>query len=321
MSSALDVAECLYSLGYDLHVGLTGSSPFLYLLKDRRHYKTILPLNRMHAVAPEAAGLLWDEEPLLNISRIRQKSNQYGRSFLYELLGEVFSRSINRFSGVLQARRFHRILKKARVIIVACAFYRGAKEYLAEQTSAKLIMNHAGSVDAFENWWLTPKHLPNIPGDNLSLYDSFCRQFDGILFQTEDQAGESESKHASVRKRAIVIKPSCNEMEVLSAKISDSPYENGKSIIVCVGSLQSRKSQHRAIAAFEIISKYTGMRSSILSVLALRRPMAVVCRNCQKKWVFRTEFSSMVSGWDYLRYMAHATLLLQTSEAEGLSEF
>lgn len=319
MSSALDLSESLYLLGYDLHIILTGSSPLLYQIKDKIKTRTIIPLSNIHTL-PTKYKKYFERNYSFNFLDLSvEKSKSNGRNLFVEIFGNTFVRGVNSLSSLLSLNKSLKVIQKSDVIINCSGFFYGAKEALLSLTNAKIILNHPGSVSSYENWWLTNQNRPRKYNNNLSEYINFVSQFDYILFQAKDQALECEAQSYYLKGKTIVVKPSCEEQIVLAAKQLSSPFDEDNFHIVSVGSIQARKGQHYAIKALaKVLKNYTKVKlhfvggglkgeyyNELLDLINTLKLNEKVCFHGHRS--------------DYLSFMAHANIVLQTSEAEGVS--
>lgn len=180
---------------------------------------------------------------------------------------------------------------------------------------AKPILNHAGSPSTFIRWW----SAENSAISRAESYKIALRQYSGVLFQAQAHALEAIALGAIAPDLAFVVRPTCNESSVSNARRATSPFRSNRRAIVYVGSLQERKDQATAIRAFaEIASAHKdvdlhlvggGFRSDYGT--ELRRLAESL--NISRRVIFRGHRS------DSARFVAHSTIVLQTSRSEGVS--
>lgn len=305
-ATMLDVADTLYQLGHDVHIGLLATSKLFYLIHGRKKVRTQVPVKNIHTVPSNLGRLLFR----------RPKINKYRGYFTEKILRPLYI-FINKSHGFATQRIFFRKLRNADFVLTSL-FFEGANEKLRSVTNAKIILNHAGSVESFEKFWLSKIHQP-ISGDkNLSLYVNYCRQYDKILFQAPDQADECRNKSQYLKNLPFVIKPSCEESKVIAAKLSISPYTKKTYNIVNVGSVNRRKAQHHSIDAFALIAnKYPNIHLHFVGGILDIDYYNELLGESFKKFSNRIHFHG--HKYDYLRYLSKSDALLQTSNAEGVS--
>lgn len=308
-SSILDLAEKLRNIGYDINLGLLVSSKLAYIIRDYKKHKTIIPLTKIYALPKDLKNILLDKKALLaRASSLIDKSCKFFGLWMTDIEGFLFK------------SKFYNTLKRSEVVIFAVPLSRGAKEFIKSKTNARLVYNHAGSVDTYENFWLTNRNRPKNYNDNYSLYINYCKQFDNILFQAYDQAEECSKKASILKDLPVVIKPTCEENKVLSAKKTDSPYIDNTFNIVNIGSIMPRKAQEMSIQAFELVaSKYSNVFLHFVGSLYSDPDYYLNIKKLAKTRNLENRIHFHGHRDDYLRYLAHADILLQTSRAEGVS--
>ncbi len=305
-STILDASETLYTLGYDVYLGLIASSPISYVLFNKKHSKTIIPFKNIYAVPKSLTKYLY-----------KWKKGRK-RGFFIDNIVKPFFIILNDSTRLFQKRKFIKILHEVDVIITAVPFYTGAMEAIKSYSKAKIILNHAGSVHSYEKFWLTKSHQPKTPQKNLSLYVNYCNQFDYILFQADDQAKECKQQSPLLANSPIVVKPSCEEKKVIAAKKSNSPYKSDTFNIVNIGSIQPRKAQDLSVEVLlKLINEYPNIHMHFVGVVHDTDFLKRLKTEIEKHNLNNVHFYG--HRYDYLRFLAHADILLQTSKAEGVS--
>lgn len=305
MSSALDLAETLYGLNYRISICLT-SSRFLYCIRGIKNNIIKVPIGNIYTIPNEFESI---------------KSMAKRTSFKKTNFAGIIKTLTKKVIHVLLDRKndFYQLLKEADIIIDAAGFSGKGFRLIRQNTKASIIYNHAGSPKVFEDYWLTDDYLLEPATSRAERYINYCKRYDAILFQGFDQANACIEREASFKSKCYVVPPSCQEASVLASKQSENPYRVGRDAIVCVGSIQARKAQHLAIEAFSVIAgKYTnvdlhfvGGGTETVYGLWLQE---LIDNGCFNQRVFFHGHRQ-----DYLRFMAHATFVLQTSEEEGVS--
>lgn len=164
----------------------------------------------------------------------------------------------------------------------------------------------------------TNLHVPkNIPPQER--YVKFCQRFDGILFQAKDQAAECIQRGGMINDRCYVLPPTTAENEVLSSKQRKSPFTKNRKHIVYVGSVQPRKAQDIAIKSFSILAKQNDFVDLHLVGGGLETNYGKQLRTLSSNLNLNNRIYFHGHRKDYLRYMAHSDIILQSSKAEGVS--
>lgn len=309
-SSILDVCETLYSLGYNVHIGMTVSNKLLYILKDKKNAKCSIPLKNIHTVN-KSLGRYFNKK---NVSF-------QGDTELADRLKSLVHQISRILSGLVFRSRFYYILRNCDIIFSGVPFYRGALEAVRKSTKGRIILNHPGSVHTFEEYWLSDNNRPLNYDNNQSLYVNYCKQFDKILFQAEDQANECANKAPCLESLPIVIKPTCDEKIVLRALNSKSPYDQEDFNIVNIGSVQPRKAQEFSVHAFDLFLKKnpaSNVKLNFVGTILDNEYYKEINKTIQTLGLEEKVFFYK-HRTDYLRFIAHADVLLQSSKAEGVS--
>lgn len=318
-STVIDLAETVYALGFDVYLGLSTNHLMYGLVQsykvirgeNRNHTYTTIPFKRIYSIPA-------------NFTRIGEKfsektGNKERRSKIISYLN--IKKGVNNLLNQLpkKTKKFNEILKEVDLIINGASFTGDAITQFRNLSSAPIIYNHSGSPEAFEDYWLTDEYIPGSSTSNRDRYKKFCNHYDGLLFQAFEQKEECISRNPELNARCFVISPSCQESEVLAAKQLKNPYEHNRRSIVCVGSIQPRKAQHQAIKAFNKIYE----NCTDVDLHFIGGGMESEYGHSLKELVndFHLQRRVYFHGHrtDYLRYMAHAELILQSSEAEGVS--
>lgn len=303
-ASILDVIETLNNLGYNVNVILPSYSLLHFFVDSKfinKKFKSSLHFNNIITV-PNS----W-----LNLFTIYKSNNNSLIKILNNIILFIF--------GLLSKKRFYQTLKDADIIITAIPLSSGAKEIFKSLSSAKLMLNHAGSVESFSQYWLNEDHKPNNYDNSKTLYVNYCKQFDKILFQAEDQAQECRQQDRMLEGLPVVIKPSCSEDQVLSSKTSESPYLDSNFNIVNIGSIQPRKGQDLSIeASINFLKRHKNAELHFVGrVLDKRFYKSLLDFIEEEQLENKVKFYGHRN--DYIRFLSHADCLIQTSKAEGVS--
>lgn len=282
-SSALDLAEAFYDLGFDVHIGVTKYPAFIYRIFKWKI--TSFPFNRVGVVSHnliESAykSLLHKLFYLLSFRKINLKSfEKYDYTINVSVLSNKCLKSIKGMSQVT------------------------------------LVKNHPGSVETFRNYWIDKKM------DFKVEYLKSHSNYDKILFQSRYQANECETEFPELKGKPIVIEPTCKEAHVLGAKLRQPPYKknNANTILVNVGSIQPRKGQILSVKVLDELINY-GINSELHLVGGIIDNGYL--KNIKEE-IHNLNLSDKVfihgHKDNYLDYMAHSDIILQTSYSEGVS--
>lgn len=304
MSSSLDLAETLQLLGYNVSIGLTGGS-ILYKLRGCRQCRTMIPFKNIYTVPKVFQRALRKRSVKPFAARWSKKIKLFIQNLLIALAG--------------RKGRFFKLLAAADIIIDAANFSGKGLALVRSHSGAIVVKNHAGSPRAFEDFWLNDEHLLDPADSNRSRYIAYCRFYDALLFQAPDQASACIERDPALKTRCFVLPPTCQETRVLAASQLDSPYQSGRRAVVCVGSIQPRKAQHLAIEAFSMIAPgYQDVDLHFVGAGLDTDYGAGLLRKVEKVSLQDRVFFHG-HRQDYLRFMAHAMMVIQTSEEEGVS--
>ncbi len=296
-SSILDLAETAHYLGHETLLGLT-TGHLLHLIKKNFGHSTVTPLQKIITV-PNSFNLATNNKYKSNLNDAKK----------------TIAKILVRFGSI--NNKFINLLSQVDLIIVATLFTKNSLVEIKSKSRVPIIYNHAGSPDTFENYWLHQEFFPEM--SKRKRYINFCNQFDGILFQSCDQAEECIRRGAIHKSKSIVIEPSCLEKQVLAASQTKSPYSFQKRAIVCVGSIQKRKSQHWAVKVFsKAVQIYPEIELHFVGNISEKEYFKGLINNIKELGL---EEKIIFHGhrYDYLKYMAHAEILIQTSTSEGVS--
>jgi len=211
-------------------------------------------------------------------------------------------------------------LRESKVILKAASLSGGELAGLRAQTTSRIIQNHAGSPDAYEQYWIKKRHVPPGSDPGLSNYVNFCLGFDFLLFQSTEQGLLCAERHPMLRERILTLLPSSDETTIDAAMEYPSPYPVDRRTLVNVGTLQPRKDQMSSIYVFKALSEYH-QDVDLHFIGGWRSRPGYYAELLEEVRVNGLEGRVFFHGHrdDYLRYMCHADIILQTSKAEGVS--
>lgn len=304
LSSALDLAETMFALNHDVYVCINSPET-----PGQKTQHTSLPPYRICQIPPcyRTIGSIEDQSLIQILKDTKASSRKrIGRCLIFLRRREI---ELN----------FRQLLKKADLIFDFENFTADAINKIRRSSNAKLVRNHAGAPETFENYWVKDEHLTAPASNPTARYIEYCKRYDLLLFQAQDQAEDCAKRDSALKNKCYVISPSCSETEVLAAKQLHCPYQAEKKILVSVGSLQPRKAQHTTLEVFNELHKknpeaelhFIGGREKTEYGLKLKARISQM----------GLESSVFIHGFqhDYLRWMAHAHILIQTSLSEGVS--
>ncbi len=304
LSSALDLAETMFALKHDVHVCIsTPETP------GQKVQKTSLPPDRICRIPAcyRTIGSVEDQS-LIQILKDKKASSR---------------KRIGRCLSFLRKREielnFSQLLKKADLIFDFENFTASAIQKIRRLSNAKLVRNHAGAPETFEEYWVKNEHLTAPAESPAARYIEYCKRYDLLLFQAQDQAADCAKRDSALKNKCYVISPSCSESEVLAARQLPNPYQAQKKILVSVGSLQPRKAQHTSLEVFRDLHQKNP--EAELHLIGGREKTEYGLQLKASISEMGLENSVFIHGFqqDYLRWMAHADILIQTSLSEGVS--
>lgn len=224
------------------------------------------------------------------------------------------------------SQRFFRAIKKADVIIDCQAPSPTRCSVIKSVSSAKLVRNHAGSVAAFSEYFIPHQErcdsaVPSNKKTRLGIYQELMSEYDCGLFQSVGQMCESESLIKKWASKSFTLLPTCQESAIIEVQQQPSIWEDKHGFhIVCVGSLQPRKNQELAIKALNLVVRkrsekvwlhFVGSEVDERYALSLRKTALEL--GVRDKVLFHGHRG------DYLKFIVNASVVLQTSLAEGVS--
>jgi len=246
------------------------------------------------------------------INLLTKPTKRQLKTLVNSIVGIFNKHNLNIFDGIVM---------QADIIIKSMTMSGFELSLIRKRYNAIIIQNHAGSPHAYENYWLTEDQMPLNSDPSLSLYVNFCLAFDKILFQAQDQAMECAQRHPALSSKVITINPTCDEEKIIAAKEDKNPYNSEFVNLINVGTIQPRKAQHLTIESFQFILK-SHPKTRLHFVGGWERPYRDYVKEL-KRQIFELNMSEniFIHGHrdDYLRFMAHADILIQTSDAEGVS--
>lgn len=219
-----------------------------------------------------------------------------------------------------RSQKLIEVLERSDVILKAMGLTGQELTFIKKTSTAMLLQNHAGSPETYEKYWLRDEHIMATIDPELPRYVRFCLAFDKILFQSPVQAKECASRHPALPDRVLTLQPTCDERVAERAMRQESPYGKEQFVIVNVGVLSPRKAQLESIEAFANIA---GVHPKIhLYILGNTQMWSDYYKDlCARVKSLDLEDRVHFLGHrgDYLKYMAHADCMVQTSRGEGVS--
>tara|TARA_B100000315_G_scaffold256138_1_gene301326 strand:+ start:2286 stop:3572 length:1287 start_codon:yes stop_codon:yes gene_type:complete len=318
-ASIFDMATTLSTIGNEVHLGLISFDPFYIYRRKQLVRKKFDSEIKIH-YTPSCKKNLIRENTLAYFYKILIPNIKQCILMPSKITIKNVLESILVLVDLNKNKIFEDILTQSNIIIMATPFSGKELAALRNKTKAIVIHNHAGSPQTFEQYWLRKEHLRDDADPELSPYVNFCLSFDKILFQAEDQAANCALRHPDLPDRIVTILPSCDEDLVKKSSRLPSPFDNGSKVLINVGTLQPRKAQHLSIEAFaKIADNYPNLQLHFLGSWRNKktyysRLLQLVENNGLKSRVFFHGHRD-----DHLRFMHHADILVQTSQAEGVS--
>jgi glycosyltransferase involved in cell wall biosynthesis len=174
----------------------------------------------------------------------------------------------------------------------------------------KYILNHAGSFDAFSNFFVSKYPF---------LYKDFIKSYDGLLFQSMEQCQEVENKISSDETSFNHLYPSISKSQVNKFSNEIPPFVKSNKLNIClVGSLQKRKGQIKLI---EIVN-YLGQYNQFVDFHLIGGKVDKDYYNEIKTLISQNNINNIfILGHKkkYVNYIKNADLMMQLSQSEGIS--
>ena len=179
-------------------------------------------------------------------------------------------------------------------------------EFIKEFDNATKILNHAGSIEAFQEF------LKDVNVDYLKM----IRAYNAFMFQSKVQMEDLKAL-VGPNKRFFHLYPSISEDQLKFFDNSQTPFRIGSYNIVQVGSIIRRKNQLATLKIAEMLSHMTNVSFHIIGpvvdvdyYMELKEYCALRNLNNVKFYGFRE---------DYPRFIKFSNLVIQVSKSEGLS--
>lgn len=174
----------------------------------------------------------------------------------------------------------------------------------------KYILNHAGSFNAFSNFFVSKYSIS---------YEDFINSYDGLLFQSIEQSKEVENKFPLDQTSFNQLYPSISRSQVNKFSDEISPFLKSTKLNIClVGSIQKRKGQIKLI---EIIN-YLGKYNQFVDFHLIGGKVDKRYYKHLKTLINQNNINNIyILGYkkNYLNYIKNADLMIQLSQSEGIS--
>lgn len=183
-----------------------------------------------------------------------------------------------------------------------------------QDNGCKVVLNHAGSVKAYANYFMTTKS----ESDKLEEYKRYIQTYDFVLFQSQSQANELDSIIG--RKISLLIRPSVSDKDIVNClNYPKNVLDKKKLNITVVGSVQKRKGQDVLIEIAQLLDSYNTeyVINVIGNVLEYDFHENLINDIRNKKLEGKIVFYGFKK--DYLNYMNDSDIILQVSKEEGVS--
>lgn len=292
-ASLMDVAQTCFHLGFRVKIGIANGR-LRYLVKRVLRLSPSTPIGCRNVLTVPREYISEGQQPRFNL--------------IGTLLRWMESRP----------RRFRGVLRQASLVVDGGLLTLDSIQRVRNETDSAILLNHAGSPTAVAHAWSKICRYPE-KHKVIDGYRKLCGASDTVLFQSPDQADDFTALTGLSKRWASVLRPTTNEVNVLASNQQRSPYTHGRFVVVCVGSIQPRKQQVHALETFARVAD-DHPRTELHFVGGLSNT------NYTKKLLEYIEDLKIanrvfVHGHrnDHLRFMAHADVLLQSSESEGVS--
>lgn len=311
-ATAIDLVNAALSLGTDTVMLLTADGRWRHSFPSRN--PTPLPFSRRHVhalspgdaipsgVAPEVVRTPVSARQRFGLIRRWTKQN--------------IKNAVLHVERTWTRRSAEQALASASVVVdVGGNMRRGSSAGKRMRPEAVLVFNHNASMDQAAAA-ISGTRNPN--SIDWASYRSALRDYDAILLQSDDVAEQISVFDADLGRRCVVVRPSCDEPAVLASLTSTSPFKTGERAVLIVGSVQPRKNQ---LAAVEALCGVLSAGQATLHLVGALVDRDYVRLVKERAALLGVTGSVVVHGHrsDYLRYLAHADIVLQPSLAEGVS--
>lgn len=187
-----------------------------------------------------------------------------------------------------------------------------------KRKNCKIILNHAGSVSAFSQYFMD--YESSDENNVLEAYLEYIKSYDYILFQSESQANELDNLLVTSDTRTVLVRPSVSDEDInLCLEKDNIVLDHSKFNITVVGSVQKRKGQDLLIEIANILSNepvdfVINVVGNVLEYDFYESVKRLVADNNLSDRIIFHGFQS-----DYLSYMNNSDIILQVSREEGVS--
>lgn len=323
VASIMDLIDALHSLGHKVNVGLDRQTLHHYKNVASKDFPMLVPPNQIFRIPkafrlPEGSILTRLQNILRGLSKTEPNHLKRIIKYLFWLFFGFFRIGFNAIKEKWREPKNYKILAKAELIINSTVLNKQAIKLLRKASKAKILKNHAGSVELMESQWFKGYDVEDVPGQ--TKYETYMSSFDYVLFQSEEQAKVFEDKSPLLLGKSLVLKPSSHEQDIDRAKEKPSPYPSNQISILVIGTIQERKGQDLAIEAFEKLAEtYPKMHLHFLGSGQLEYPFYPKVLKLVNQSPVKDRIHLHGYRKDYLDFMVHADIILQPSKAEGVS--
>lgn len=216
-------------------------------------------------------------------------------------------------------KNYFKIIKNSDLIIFTLPLsFENISKIKKQAIKSKFLYNHAGSVYAFQNYWL--KNLLRFQNKSKkSVYELFFDQFDFMLFQSRDQSIDCANRYPNFKSKILHLNPTSNEFDISNAFNFSNPYDENYKIIVNVGTICERKNQLLSIKAF---NNLTSVQQNVQLHFIGNTSYDYSYYKTLKDYVLKNKLENKIFFHglknDYLRYMIYSDLIVLSSKAEGM---
>jgi glycosyltransferase involved in cell wall biosynthesis len=324
-------------LGHEVHLGLTRQNRYAYRVRRSRIGDVTVDPKRVHdlshgtdfwflrAIAKRTAWIGRERasrshSPVAGQQeRTDSSSRRPARATGQAAQPPLGQRAVRVASYLLGSGRARRALGSTDLVVWSAGASSSLQvDAVRQHTGAPIVLNHNGSAGQFL------ARLASRTADERERaqgYVDYLHQFDGVVFQSE--AHEAVARAHGSRAAHFVISPSCDEVAAQEAANTPPPFDTGRMNVVQVASVQERKGQQDTVRAFAAIADRHP--SAVLHLVGATRDghAGKAYERELRSFVDRNGFSERVVMHghrdDHLRFLAHATVVVQASREEGVS--
>lgn len=214
---------------------------------------------------------------------------------------------------------YRKRVRESDLIIVGASLNKSQISFIKNKSNAKIILNHAGSADAFiEYYWISESFRTNKSESTYDDYVNYINYFDGCIIQSINHQPNLSSIDKS---KYFLIRPSTQESEVIKAtfKSKEVGFDKNTFNLVCVGSVQQRKGQDLALEVLNCLINKNNIILHFVGKYSVSDAYYKSLHETIKKYGIKNRVKFHGFKENYLEFMAASDIIFQPSRAEGVS--